>query len=150
MSNGVLNEVYQRIENANTELTNLLVGTGFFTDVIRGYPENINIYQGTVATSYVKGGGFEQTMGGRNLPTKLDTVIGIITRGTKTEAHDEILHKSLYLLERFQETEDWITLKGNVRNTVITGWDIFPEHGKKRIITTAVVLLEHDINWRGV
>lgn len=150
MKGGVMrSEVYNRIEGANTDLTVLLESLGF-DDVIRGYPENINIFTGTVATSYITGGGFEDTMGGHNLPKTLNTVIGLICRGTKTEAHDNIVGKSLDIMENFSTSEDWITLKGNVRNSRITDFNIYPEITKKVALTTAVFILEHEINWRGV
>lgn len=154
MSNGYDSNGYTQIENANTQLTSLLSGlkdsedVPYFTDVIRGYPENVNVYQGTVATSYVKGAGFEQTMSGRNLPRSMRTLIGVIVKGTKTEAHDAVLLKCLHILDKFRSTQEWVTLNGYVRNTLIVDFEMFPERSKTGLLTTGVIKLEHDVNWR--
>jgi hypothetical protein len=150
LPDGYLHEIYQRIEDANSELTSLLEGTGYFNQVLRGYPENITIYQGTVATSYMVGLGFEHTMGRRNYPKNVGTIIGIITRGTVTEAHDEIVSISLHLLEKFLDSEEWITINGKVRDTEINDFAIYPEKAGNVAITTAIMDLQHGIDWRGV
>jgi hypothetical protein len=148
LSNGYqISSEYERIKTANTNLTDLLTSTGLFNTVLRGFPEDLNVYKGAVATSYVQGAGFRQTMGEANRPEKLNTLIGIIVKGTKTEAHDLSLDTALTVLSNFRTEPDWLTLKDEVRNTQVADFKIYPEKTKKGLLTTSIIQLEHHILW---
>jgi hypothetical protein len=141
----VISSEYEQIKNANAALTVLLKGTGLFKTVLRGFPEDINVYSGPTVTSYITGADFKDTMGVQNKPEYLNTLIGVIVKGTKTEAHDKTLEASLALLSNFREQDNWKTLEGNVRNTSITNFNIYPEKSKKGLLTTAILQLKHHI-----
>jgi hypothetical protein len=146
---------YQKILAAPNALCDLLEDTNFFNKVLRGFPENINTYKGNIATVYFKSLDFSETMGLRNRPDFLNSVIGLISKGSKTSVHDNIINNSLYVLSHFsnepdqlEENRDWVTLKGNVRNTEITGFNIYPERTGKSLITTSIIQLKHDVRYR--
>ena len=144
----VLSEQYQKILASPIAMTELLVGTGFFKNVKRGFPENQNTHRGDLATVFFQGLDFSETHGSRNRPEFIESIIGIICKGTKTEVHDKITATSLYVTSRFEDDQQWVTLKGNVRNTFITDFNIYPEKQGNTLLTTAVINLKHDVRWR--
>jgi hypothetical protein len=152
---------WDKIAALPTALSTLLEGTEFFSNVLRGFPENVNAYNGDIATVYMKGLDYNKekaTFGQHGRPQFQNSVIGIISRGTKTSVHDKIITASLTILKNFDISvdsegnmigdEDWLTVSGNARNTVITDFNIYPEKTGKSLLTTAVINLEHDMRWR--
>ena len=152
---------WDKIAALPTALCTLLEGTDFFSDVLRGLPENINVYNGDVATVYFQGLDYNKekaTFGQHGRPQFQNSVIGIISRGTKTAVHDKIITASIAILKNFDIStdsegqligdEDWLTVSGNARNTTITGFQIYPERTNKSLLTTAVINLQHDMRWR--
>lgn len=154
MSSGVVtSDRYKKIQAIPTTITELLDATGFFRDVLRGYPEGMNTFKGGIASVYFQDMTFTETMQGRNKPEFIESVIGITEKGSKTEVHDRIINNSLCVLEKFGGLRDvpgdpdWITLKGNVRNTLIDFFQIYPERYGKSMLTTSVIKLKHDVRW---
>lgn len=137
----------ETIKLVNTSLTEILKNSNLFNSVIRGYPEDVKIFKGIVATTAVMGIGFENFMGEQNIPNTLKTFLGVVVRGTKTTAHDKTLEISLDVLDKFQNDATWKTLDGTVRNTLITNFNMFPERNKKMnlFFTTGLFELEHHI-----
>lgn len=150
---------YQKILDSPEALSTLLRGTKKFDDVVMGFPEDYKrVHKKSMATVFMNGANFYETMGARNRPEFLQTTIGLISRGTKTAVHKQIIRNSLFVTSRFDNQldpdtgepygdPDWITLNGNVRNTLITDFNIYPEHTGKSLLTTAVIQLRHDVRW---
>jgi len=152
-SGAVTSDRYKKIQAIPTTITELLDATGFFNDVLRGYPEGMNTFKGGVASVYFNTMSFTETMQGRNKPEFVNSVIGITEKGSKTEVHDRIINNSLCILEKFGGLQDvpgdpdWITLTGNVRNTFIDFFQINPERYGKSMLTTSIIKLKHDVRW---
>lgn len=156
-----MSNYWDKILAAPTAETELLQSTNLFSNVLRGFPENINTYNGTVASVYFQGLDYTRdkaTFGQHNRPQFLNSVIGLTSKGTKTAVHDKIITASVTLLKNFDINtdnegnvigdEDWITLEGNARNTKITDFQIYPERNGKSLLTTAIIKLTHDMRWR--
>lgn len=144
---------YQKIEAATGALSTLLINSGKFDETMRGYPEDFKkLLNGTRAGIYFNGIDFDQTHGERNIPQFIYHTLYIIRKGTKKKAHDGALARLLYVTSKFDTKEgdaDWITLNANVRNTIITGANIYPELNKSKssLLTTAIIQLKHDVRW---
>jgi hypothetical protein len=141
----MLSPSLQKILNIPQIETELLEDTGLFKQVLRGYPENLNAYNGDIATVYFSSGDFLGTAGAHNLPQFINSVIALISRGTKTEVHDQLVYNSSYIIDQLKNNDDWIKLKGNVRNTIITGFNIYPEKDGNSFISNAIFQLQHDV-----
>lgn len=146
-----VSQQYQKILQIPPDLTELLEGTEMFKKVLRGYPEDPRQIT-RIAVVYFNGIDFIETMGDRSKPEFVYTTIGLLSRGTKTKIHDEVKNNSIYLLSRFDSKSgsdpEWNTVKGNVRNTFITNFKVYPEQRKgKNFLTTAVIQLKHDVRW---
>lgn len=148
-----LSSQYIKILQIAPTFTTLLNETKFFKKVLRGFPENIRkVYENDIATVYFNSQDFFETMGARNRPQYVYTTIGLIAKGTKTAVHDRIIQNSIYITSRFDDSSKdydakWNTLNGNVRNTLITGFNIYPEQTGKSLLTTAVIQFKHDVRW---
>lgn len=154
MSSGAVTSTrYKKIQAIPNVITDLLKSTDFFKEVLRGYPEGMNTFQGGIASVYFQDMTFTETMQGRNKPEFVESVIGITEKGSKTNVHDKIINNSLCVLEKFGGLRDvpgdpdWYTLKGNVRNTLIDFFQIYPERYGKSMLTTSVIKLKHDVRW---
>jgi hypothetical protein len=154
--NDTLSNRYKKVLVLTNNLTELLTSTGRFGEVLRGYPEDVKrVYETDIATVYLNSIEFAETMGARTQPEFVNIVLGLISKGTKTEVHDRIIDNSIFVLSRFdnqsnpeQVPEDgWNLVKGAARNTFITGFNIYPERTKRSLLTTAVINLRHDVRW---
>jgi hypothetical protein len=142
---------YQNILQAPIELTNLLTGTGFFSGgILRGFPENIKNMNGDTATIFMDGLDYptERPMSQRNRPDFLECIIGLISKGTKTDKHDTIRTNAVNILSQFETNQDWITLNDTVRDTQVVGLKITPENSNNTLLTTAIINLKCDVRFR--
>ncbi len=91
-------------------------------------------------------------MSKRNRPEFIESVVALLSKGTKTAVHDAIIANSVYVLNQFEENDDWIYLKvdgkATVRDTQITDFNIYPEKTGKQLTTTAIINLKHDVRFR--
>jgi len=148
LANGYQNyDEYVVIEEANQVLTELLEESGLFSNVLRGYPENIKIFQGAVATTYIQSLDFESFMGEQNIPNYMYVAIIIVLRGSKQATHDKSLEISLELINKFHKNDEWRKLKGKARHTEIESHNMFPEMNKDMglYFTTSIIELKHHI-----
>lgn len=156
-----MSNYWDKILAAPAALTELLDSTNQFSNVLRGFPENLNFANGTIASVYFQGLDYnreKETFGQHNRPQFLNCVIGLTAKGTKTQVHDKIITASITLLKNFDINTDsegntigdetWITLKGNARSTKITDFQIYPEKSGKSLLTTSIIKLTHDMRWR--
>ena len=141
---------YSNILQAPVELTTLLDDTGYFVNILRGFPENIKNMNGDTATIFMDGLEYpdERPMSQRNRPDFLNCIIGLISKGTTTAKHDIVRTNAVNILSQFETDEDWITLNGTVRDTQITGLKITPENSNNTLLTTAIISLKHDVRFR--
>ena len=141
---------YTNILQAPIELTTLLDGTGYFTNILRGFPENIKNMNGDTATIFMDGLDYptERTMSKRNRPDFLNCIIGLISKGTTTSKHDTIRTSAVNILSQFETNQDWITLNDTVRDTQVVGLKITPENSNNTFLTTAVISLKCDVRFR--
>lgn len=149
-----LDSYWTKILNAPLALTSLIKGLNIVKETLRGYPENIKSVNGDTATIYFKGLDYptDLPMSGRNRPEFIESVIGLISKGTKQEVHDAILLNSVSILNNFEYDSNWhkLVYNGNetVRNTEITGFNIYPERTGNSLRTTAIITLKHDVRFR--
>lgn len=150
MTDPTLNTLWTNILNAPFKFTELLTETELFDEVLRGYPEDFKNFRGTIATVNFAGLKYpdQLPMSDRNRPQNIKSVLGIISKGTRTDVHDAIINSSILIGSYFENTDEWITLKDTVRNTRIADFIIRPEMVGKQLQTSAIWTLEHDVRFR--
>jgi hypothetical protein len=108
-----------------------------------------------VASVFYKGKDFDETMGLRNRPQFVYTIIGVVCKGTRDAKHLDMVYALNYITAHFgNEVEDmalnreWITLDGLCRNTEIIGDNVSVGGPPNNLLTTGIVNLKHDVRFR--
>ena len=123
-----------------------------FDKVILGLGEkDVKIFNRCIGIAYVKGvKDFKHTMGTRNVPGKINSVVAFVVKGTDRARYDEAMKIADIILYNFRHNDEWIYLKDNndkitVKNTEITDFNVTLFPNNKRLDIACVLTLQHTI-----